>query len=327
MKGKILGYADASGVISGADGNRYKFTAADWKAPRAPKIGEEVDYEVSPQGGASEIYPTHASAGFDLGDVGAKMKDAVGSVDLNDVSAKARAMVAAGSSSPAGVRALSLLQHRLTVPLSLVLLLTSLFFSYMSWNGEQLASVGVTKSGGYSVLEISSFSSNVGSFFSTLGKQASAQTSGMQEQLDAMTKGGATDSDTAQMRAVLNSMSGAASDASMVGLAIDLMYLLYLIPLGAMFILYREWGGQPMPMASLVVGGLSVFGFLLAYITQWSANGAIKDFMGSALAQLGDASGLTSSMSVGLGAWILLICGAVLVLHALGIVRFGSQTV
>ncbi len=28
------------------------------------------------QGGASEIYPTHASAGFDLGDVGAKVKGA-----------------------------------------------------------------------------------------------------------------------------------------------------------------------------------------------------------------------------------------------------------
>jgi hypothetical protein len=325
LKGKILGFAEASGVISGTDGNRYKFTAADWKAPRAPKIGEEVDFEVSAAGGAGEIYPTHPSGGFDLGDVGAKMKEAVGSVDLNDVSAKAKAMVAAGSSSPAGARALQLLTGRLTVPLAIVLVLASFLFNYVSWSGEQLASIGVTTSGGYSVLGISSLSSNVGGFFSTLGKQVSAEVPGMQQQLDAAKQGGATDSDTAQMQAALSSLSSAGSDASMVGLAIDLMYLLYLVPIGALFILYREWIGQPMPLVGLVVGGLGVFGFLLAYVTQWSANGAIKNFLGGALSQ-GDAAALVASMSVGLGAWLLLICGAVLVLHALGIVKFGSQS-
>jgi hypothetical protein len=337
LKGKILGFADASGVISGTDGNRYKFTAADWKAPRAPKIGEEVDFEVSATGGAGEIYPTHPSGGFDLGDVGAKMgdmgakvKEALGpggSVDLNDAAAKAKAFVAAGSSSPAGARALKLLTGRLTVPLAIVLVLASFLFSYLTWSGEQLASIGVTTSGSYSVLGISSFSSNVGGFFSTLSKQVSAEAPGMQQQLDAAKQGGATDADTTQMQTALSSLNSAGSDASMVGLAIDLMYLLYLVPLGALFILYREWIGQPMALVSLVVGGLSVFGFLLAYVTQWSANGAIKNFMsGGILGQGGDATNLVASMSVGLGAWILLICGAVLVLHALGIVKFGSQS-
>jgi hypothetical protein len=49
--------------------------------------------------------------------------------------------------------------------------------------------------------------------------------------------------------------------------------------------------------------------------------------MGGALSLGGDATNLVTSMSVGLGAWLLLICGAVLVLNALGIVKFGSQSV
>ena len=90
----------------------------------------------------------------------------------------------------------------------------------------------------------------------------------MQQQLDAAKQGGATGFRYgANAKTALSSLSSAGSDASMVGLGIDLMYLLYLVPIGALFILYREWIGQPMPLASLVVGGLGVFGFLLAYVT------------------------------------------------------------
>ena len=179
MKGKILGSADANGVITGADGNRYKFTAADWKAPRTPKIGEEVDFEVPAAGSAGEIYPTHATAGFDLGDVGAKMgdvgakmKEALGSAAQWTCTMWLRQ--SQGQNGCRGVSSLacwrarpaSLLTSRLTVPLALVLRwLASFLFNYVSWSGEQLAAIGATSSGGYSVLGISSFSSNVGGFF------------------------------------------------------------------------------------------------------------------------------------------------------------------
>jgi TM2 domain-containing membrane protein YozV len=64
MKGKILNY-DAetkSGVISGDDGNRYKFQASAWKPANEPRNGGKVDYLVNGDS-ATEIYADGAIAG------------------------------------------------------------------------------------------------------------------------------------------------------------------------------------------------------------------------------------------------------------------------
>jgi|CZCB01.1.fsa_nt_gi TM2 domain-containing membrane protein YozV len=47
MRGQILDFSmrDNSGVISGADGQRYYFTRADWHGDRPPVRGMEVDFE------------------------------------------------------------------------------------------------------------------------------------------------------------------------------------------------------------------------------------------------------------------------------------------
>lgn len=47
MKGKVLGFDPASGTgaITGDDGNRYNFTAADNKSPAPLKAGDTVDFE------------------------------------------------------------------------------------------------------------------------------------------------------------------------------------------------------------------------------------------------------------------------------------------
>ncbi len=59
MKGKILGFAAAggTGAISGEDGQRYSFAAADFKSPAPAKPGDNVDFAVDGSN-AKEIYVT-----------------------------------------------------------------------------------------------------------------------------------------------------------------------------------------------------------------------------------------------------------------------------
>jgi TM2 domain-containing membrane protein YozV len=47
MKGKILDYSyqNNSGVITGADGNRYTFQNHDWKGDKIPARGMSVDFD------------------------------------------------------------------------------------------------------------------------------------------------------------------------------------------------------------------------------------------------------------------------------------------
>ena len=59
MKGKILGFdaAGGTGAISGEDGQRYNFTAADFKSPAPAKAGDNVDFAAEGSN-AKEIYVT-----------------------------------------------------------------------------------------------------------------------------------------------------------------------------------------------------------------------------------------------------------------------------
>jgi len=58
MTGKILGF-DATtniGTVSGDDGKRYKFTKEDWKEKVPPQKDARVDFDMSEDGSATEIY-------------------------------------------------------------------------------------------------------------------------------------------------------------------------------------------------------------------------------------------------------------------------------
>ena len=316
MKGKILGFVESSGVITGDDGKRYKFSAADWKAPRAPRTGEEVDYEISAQGMAAEIYPLRS--GLDFGDVGAKMKDALGGADLGDVGAKAKEIFQSGAGSPTGARALMLLKTRLAVPLALILLLVSVVFGYVRWEGEQLPFADTPRAGSYSVLGISSFAGATGSMLTTIKQQAGAELAPEKQQYDELMRQGDAN-DAQRVEDEMSRMEGTQTDAFMAGLTLDVMYLLYLIPLGCLLILFLEWQGKAAPLAGLVVGGLGVLAFVLAYAAKSFINGAIKDFTGSLMGP--DASAVPFGAATGFGIWLFLIGGALLLLNALGIVR------
>ena len=62
MKGRILRYSvDGTGVISGDDGQRYQFAAADWHMADYPTAGMYVDFDV--QDGKASDFVLLASTG------------------------------------------------------------------------------------------------------------------------------------------------------------------------------------------------------------------------------------------------------------------------
>jgi len=58
MTGKILGFdtQDNTGTISSDDGKRYKFQKTDWKEKGIPLKELKVDFDISDDGTAKEIY-------------------------------------------------------------------------------------------------------------------------------------------------------------------------------------------------------------------------------------------------------------------------------
>ncbi len=70
MKGKVLGFdpTAGTGAITGDDGNRYNFTAADNKSPAPLKPNDTVDFEID-AGAAKNIYAV--KTGFSIPNVGA----------------------------------------------------------------------------------------------------------------------------------------------------------------------------------------------------------------------------------------------------------------
>jgi len=74
MKGQVLEFSvqSNSGIISGSDGQRYKFTGAEWKAEQPPARGMSVDFEAE-GGEAKAIYKALGAPGS-----GSKNKIAAG---------------------------------------------------------------------------------------------------------------------------------------------------------------------------------------------------------------------------------------------------------
>ena len=67
MKGKVLGFdpAAGTGAITGDDGKRYAFVAAENKSPGVLKPGDTVDFQVDGET-AKDIYAVAGAANIDL---------------------------------------------------------------------------------------------------------------------------------------------------------------------------------------------------------------------------------------------------------------------
>lgn len=58
MKGTILDFSvqTNTGIITGDDENRYNFEGAEWRGQSAPVRGQQVDFDINPEGHAIQIY-------------------------------------------------------------------------------------------------------------------------------------------------------------------------------------------------------------------------------------------------------------------------------
>ena len=58
MKGQILDYSIQHnvGVITADDQNRYEFTGAEWRGQKPPVRGDRVDFDISPEGKAIQVF-------------------------------------------------------------------------------------------------------------------------------------------------------------------------------------------------------------------------------------------------------------------------------
>lgn len=113
MKGKVLGFdaASGTGAITGDDGNRYNFTAADNKSPAPLKQNDTVDFEIEGNA-AKNIYAV--KTGFSIPNVGAGGASA------------------AGGAAPAGGDVVQMLLAKPYVLWAAVIILGSLIAGYFS---------------------------------------------------------------------------------------------------------------------------------------------------------------------------------------------------
>lgn len=200
MKGQILGFDGTSGAISAEDGNRYNFTKDQWRDERPPAPRDQVDF-VASGNQAQEIYRVKAGLSVNLPNAGA--------VDTEKVQA-ARGYIAL----------------RPQLILAAVVLLSGLFLNFMSNGG----------SGDECCVKLTSVHTIYGGIGTALDAQAETerQVGGL---LGGLGSGGSIEQQIAQ-RQQENSAGG--NIRTIISVLNWLSYALWLIPLGAALIVYRE---------------------------------------------------------------------------------------
>lgn len=305
MKGKIIGFTPSAGTgaISGGDGERYAFEAAQWRSEKPIAAGTSVDF-VGGGGSATEIYPVAGAA--------------LGSVDVSELAA-----------SPVVQKLKALLTGTLAFPLALVVIF-AFFMPAISSPVQSASFMGVGKIA--AMLNMNQFP---GSDLESL-KTAATQLDTREAQLklylaEAAARAPAGQSATTmqdyQTRDAQTQLEALAESRVMIDKQISakrsaatketLLALRFLAPLLAVFLLWRAWSGAPLRVATLATGAAA----LIAGIVVWSFTSSID--IGGALGPLGAMLGerARNVFSVGFGVWLMLACGIGLVLAGLGVVK------
>jgi hypothetical protein len=280
MKGKVLGFTPSSGTgtITGQDGNRYGFARAEWRSDKAIAPGSAVDFELRGSE-AVGIYPD-VSAGID---------------------------VAALSSSPVVAKARTLATTTLAFPLAIALLIACFMpaINTVTRGGQGLSLLGlgpvVAELAGEAKAERDEAESQARDFDEREQQlQKVIADTGPGTQIGMFGSGGSAGDALKELqdaRAKAATRQHGHAGAFLLGF----MWLVYAVPLLALALIAFSWTGRPSRTLSLVAGIAAVVAFGLL----WNL---------TAVSSVGDEAMLT----LGFGAWIVLLAGIGLVLSGLG---------
>lgn len=284
MKGRILGFTPSSGTgtITGDDDKRYGFSQAEWRSDKPIAAGIIVDFELRGSE-AIGVYPV-SGAGVD---------------------------VAALSSSPAVAKARSLATKTLAFPLAILLLIASLMpaINSLARGGQSLSLLGL----GPVVTELSQQAKAEREMVESRNKDFDEREQALQKVIASTGPDtpigmfGSGGSAAAALKELQDERAkvAASSEERTGSFLLSFMWLVYLVPLLAMVLIGLSWTGRPMRGTSLgaAISGVVAFGLL------WNL---------TLLATIGDG---ISMLSLGFGAWIILLASIALGLSGLGKIR------
>jgi len=284
MKGRILGFTPSSGTgtITGDDGNRYGFSHVEWRSDKPIAAGTAVDFELRGSE-AIGIYQI-AGAGID---------------------------VAALTSSPAVTKARALATGTLAFPLAILLLIASIMpaTNSLARGGQSLSLLGL----GPVVTELSQEAKAEREMAESRAKdfderekrlQAVIATTGPGTPIGMFGSGGSAGDALKELQDE-RAQSAASQESHMGAFLLSFMWLVYAVPLLALALIGLSWTGRSLRTASLAAGisGVIAFGLL------WNL---------TSLATIGDGM---SMLTLGFGAWIILLTSIALGLSGLGKIR------
>jgi hypothetical protein len=283
MKGKVLGFTASSGTgtITGEDGRRYGFAASEWRSDKPAAAGLAVDFELRGEE-AVGIYPVTAAA-----------------ID-----------VVALSSSPAVLKARSLAMGTLAFPLAILLLIACIMPAINSLarggQGLSLLSLGpvVTELSGRADAEREMAESRAKDFEEREARlQSVIASTGPGTPIGWFGSGGTAGE---ALKELQDERAKAAPEESHPGaFLLNFMWLVYAVPLLALALIGLSWTGRALRTASLAAGLSGVVAFALL----WNL---------TSLATIGDG---ISMLTLGFGAWIMLLTSIALLLSGFGKIR------
>jgi hypothetical protein len=299
MKGKILGVAaeELAGAITGDDGKRYRYDAAEWRGERPASIGANVDFDIG-GGVARDVYPAvGAFAG-----VGA---------DATSVEALAR--------SPGGERVISLFKTTLALPLALVVLV-AFFLPALSSPVKTVSQLGLDKvvaSTGLNLDEAEVGRRRLADLERDIARfrtEAARSGAGAPDDVYGYGNVGNRLQSLEEQRAEIRKGLDAVNFLKTVNTALILRFAALI---AAAWLIWQAWAGAALRPWELAAGAAAILAGGLTFMLKSAIVGLLS------LNPLGEAAAaqIDSLVSIGIGPWLLLAAGAGLIASGLGLVR------
>lgn len=298
MKGKILGVpaGELAGSITGDDGKRYRYEAADWRGERPASVGAAVDFDVE-GGTARDVYPAI---------------DAFTGAGAVSVEALAR--------SSGGKKIIGLFKDALAQPLA-ILVLIAFFLPALSspaLTASQLELDKVATAAGLNLEQVEHGRRRLADLERDLArfKMEAAQSGGSApDSVYGYGNVGDRIASLEEQRAEIRKGLSAISFLKAVDTALILRFAAVL---AALWLIWQAWAGAALRPWELAAGAAALLAGGLTFLLRSAILGLF-----TAVNPLGEAAASQAEtlISVEIGPWLLLIAGAGLIAPGLGLVR------